>query len=91
MNFGGDRVGSPTAPQSIVLFNAGNGALAINGISASGVDFNMATTCGPRLDAGASCRITVTFLPRASGPRSGLVTVVDSAGSQQFTLSGVGT
>ncbi|TME44801.1 MAG: choice-of-anchor D domain-containing protein, partial [Chloroflexi bacterium] len=91
LNFGGDRVGSPTAPQSIVLFNAGNGALAINGISASGVDFNMATTCGPRLDAGASCRITVTFLPRASGPRSGLVTVVDSAGSQQFTLSGVGT
>ena len=51
----------------------------------------MTTTCGPTLGAGASCRISVMFMPRVTGARSGLVTISDSAGSQRFTLSGVGT
>jgi archaellum component FlaF (FlaF/FlaG flagellin family) len=91
LNFGGASVGSASAPQSIVLFNAGNGPLSINGINLTGDDFRMTTTCGPTLVAGASCRISVMFMPRVTGARSGLVTISDSAGSQRFTLSGVGT
>ncbi len=91
LNFGGDRVGNPTVPQSVVLFNAGNGSLTISNISLSGSDFSMSTDCGPTLAGGASCHINVSFVPRVAGARSGLVTILDSAGAQRFTLSGVGT
>jgi sugar lactone lactonase YvrE len=91
LNFGGETVGSPSAPQSIVLFNAGNGPLSVSGISETGADYSLTSTCGSTLGAGASCQITVTFLPQGSGPRPGLVVVANSSGTQRFTLSGVGT
>jgi hypothetical protein len=91
LNFGGAGVGSPTLPQNVVLFNAGNGTLTIGSISLAGDDFTMTTNCGGTLVAGASCSISVTFLPQATGPRSGSVTLTDSAGTQLITLSGVGT
>ena len=91
LNFGGAGVGGPTAPQNVVLFNAGNGPLAIGSITLAADDFAMSTTCGKTLAAGASCTISVTFLPQATGPRSGAVTIIDSGGTQRITLSGVGT
>jgi hypothetical protein len=90
LNFGGAAIGTASAPQSIVLFNAGNGPLSISGIDLTGADYSMATSCGATLGPGASCRITVTFQPQGSGPRSGAVNVVDANGTQRFTLSGVG-
>jgi sugar lactone lactonase YvrE len=91
VNFGGAGVGSPTLPQRVVLFNAGNGLLSIGSIGLSGDDFAMSTSCGSTLAAGASCTISVTFLPQGSGARSGMVTITDNAGAQRITLSGVGT
>jgi trimeric autotransporter adhesin len=91
LNFGGAGVGNPTAPQNVVLFNAGNGLLSIGSISLSGDDFTMSTTCGSTLAAGASCTVSVAFRPQATGARPGLVTITDNAGSQRITLSGVGT
>ncbi len=90
LNFGGGSVGSPTVPQNVVLFNAGNGPLSIGSITVSG-DFTMSTNCGGILASGASCTISVTFLPQAIGARSGVVTIIDNAGTQRITLSGVGT
>jgi hypothetical protein len=91
LNFGGAAIGSASAPQTIVLFDAGNGPLSISGVNLTGADYSMTTSCGSSLGAGASCRIIVTFQPQGSGPRSGAVTVVDANGTQRFTLSGVGT
>ena len=91
VNFGGATVGNPTAPQSVVLFNGGNGTLSITGIRLFGGDYTMSTNCGNTLAAGASCTITVTFLPQGTGARSGVVTITDNAGTQRITLSGVGT
>jgi hypothetical protein len=91
LNFGGDSVGNPTAPQNVVLFNAGNGLLSIAGISLTGSDYLMSSSCGSTLASGASCNISVTFVPQATGPRSGVVTVTDSAGTQRISVSGVGT
>jgi hypothetical protein len=91
LNFGGDSVGNPTAPQNVVLFNAGNGTLSIGGIKLSGDDYALSSGCGSTLAAGASCTISITFLPQATGARSGLVTITDSAGTQRISLSGVGT
>jgi sugar lactone lactonase YvrE len=91
MNFGGAGVGSATVPQNLVLFNAGNGLLSIRSIDVTGGDFVIGTSCGSGLQPGASCMISVSFLPRATGARSGLVTITDNAGTQRVTLSGVGT
>src|SRR5438309_1639831 len=91
LTFGGNRVGNPSAPQSAVLFNAGNGPLSITSISLTGADFVMVSNCGRTLAAGASCTITVRFLPQAIGARSGVVTITDNVGTQRITLSGVGT
>jgi sugar lactone lactonase YvrE len=91
LNFGGGGVGSPTVPQNVVLFNAGNGLLSVSSISVSGGDFAMTTSCGSTLAAGASCTISVTFLPQAAGARSGMLMITDNAGTQRVTLSGVGT
>jgi len=91
LNFGGDSVGNPTAPEHVVLFNAGNGLLSIAGIGLTGDDFTMSTTCGSTLASGASCTITATFVPQVIGARSGVVTITDNAGTQRITLSGVGT
>ncbi|TME77221.1 MAG: choice-of-anchor D domain-containing protein, partial [Chloroflexi bacterium] len=78
-------------PQSTVLFNAGNGPLSITSVSLTGADFVMVGNCGRTLAAGASCTITVRFLPQAIGARSGVVTITDNVGTQRITLSGVGT
>jgi hypothetical protein len=75
----------------VVLFNAGNGVLSIGSISLSGGDFTMSTNCGSTLASGASCTISVTFLAQGTGPRSGIVTIIDNAGIQRITLNGVGT
>jgi sugar lactone lactonase YvrE len=91
LNFGGTGVGNPTAPQSVVVFNAGNGLLSIDSISLTGDDFIMSTSCGSTLASGTSCMVSVTFLPQATGARAGLVTITDNAGTQRITLSGVGT
>jgi sugar lactone lactonase YvrE len=91
VNFGGAGVGGATVPHSVVLFNAGNGPLSIGSIDVTGSDFALTTNCGSSLQAGASCMISVTFLPQATGARSGIVTITDNAGTQRFTLSGVGT
>jgi hypothetical protein len=90
LTFGGAGVGNATVPQNVVLFNAGNGLLSISSITTSG-DFTMTTSCGSTLAAGASCTISVTFLPQAAGARSGMVVITDNAGTQRITLSGVGT
>ena len=91
LNFGGDSVGNPTAPQNVVLFNAGSGLLSIGSISQTGSDYLMSSNCGSTLASGASCTISVTFVPQATGARSGVVTVTDSAGTQRISVSGVGT
>jgi len=91
LNFGGDSVGNPTAPQSVVLFNAGNGTLSIASMELLGGDYVMTSSCGGTLAAGASCSITITFVPQGTGARSGMVTITDNAGTQRISLSGVGT
>jgi len=93
LNFGGRGVGGSSVPQNVVLFNSGTGTLSISGlaISSGSGDFTLSTSCGSTLASGASCMISVTFNPQATGPRSGAVTISDNAGTQRITLSGVGT
>jgi hypothetical protein len=100
LTFGGQNVGSATAPQSITITNNGTAPLAISSVSITGAnpaDFSETNTCLANSPLAptptASCTISVTFKPTAAGPRAANVSVADNApGSPQTVpLAGTGT
>ncbi|HUA17086.1 MAG TPA: choice-of-anchor tandem repeat GloVer-containing protein [Verrucomicrobiae bacterium] len=95
LSFGTVTVGSKSAAKTVTLTNGGTSALAITSITITGTnasDFAETNTCGSSLAASASCTISVTFTPGATGSRSAAISVTDNAiGSpQKVTLSGTG-
>jgi hypothetical protein len=92
LNFGGQAVGTTSAPQSITLTNTGSAPLNVTSISVQG-DFAQNNTCITPIQAGSNCGISVTFTPTVSGTRSGVVTIADNAvnSPQTVSLSGTGT
>lgn len=91
LDFAGQVVGTTSAAQVITLSNAGNAALVVSSIAASG-DFAQTNTCGSSVAAGASCSVNVTFAPTEAGIRNGALTITDDAlGSPHVVnLSGIG-
>src|SRR5207249_2827527 len=92
--FGNQTVGT-SAAKSITLSNTGTASLSISGYAITGTnsgDFTKTTNCLASLGAGASCIISVTFKPTATGTRTASVAVTDNAtGSPQaVALSGSG-
>lgn len=98
LSFGHQQVNTTSAVQTITLTNSGDAALTINSIRRSGPhssDFAQSNTCpssSSTLAAGASCTISVTFTPTATGSRSANVTITDNASGspQSVALSGTG-
>ena len=82
-----------SAMQTIRLSNTGMGIVSLNGITASGTDYTQTNNCSATLAAGASCSISVSFIPSALGSRSGAVTIASNAPGSPHTvnLSGSGT
>src|SRR5574337_534930 len=68
LNFGNQKVGTTSQPQTVTLSAVGNGSMAIQGISIFG-DFAQTNNCGTTLAGGSSCTITVTFTPTVTGTR----------------------
>jgi uncharacterized repeat protein (TIGR03803 family) len=96
VNFGTLATGSVSAVKTVTLKNIGTASLTISGVAITGTDpgdFAETTTCGTSLAAAASCTISVTFKPTASGTRGATLGVTDSAAGspQPVTLTGVGT
>jgi len=54
--------------------NTGDVALALLGMKTVG-NFIVASTCGSRVEPGASCTASVTFAPTARGDRAGALLV----------------
>jgi uncharacterized repeat protein (TIGR01451 family) len=92
LTFPAQAQSSQSAAQTVLVTNVGNAALNVTGASASG-DFAATNLCTAPLAPGASCNITVTFTPTATGSRSGLLSIQDNAGDspQSLSLSGTGT
>ena len=90
-------VGTKSQVQTIMLSNAGNTALSIGSIAATGTnssDFAAQSTCGLTLPPATNCSIQVTFTPSTLGPRVAALTITDNGlfGSPQVvSLSGTGT
>lgn len=92
LTFGGQALNTTSAAQSVTVTNSGAVAASISSITVGG-DFAQTNTCGSSIAAGASCTISVTFTPTASGTRTGTVTVYSNAVNSPNTiaLSGTGT
>ncbi len=90
-NFGHQKVGTKSAPQTATLRNGLATTLNITSITASG-DFTQSNNCGSSLGAGLSCNIVIVFAPTAAGTRVGTLTVSDNAPNspQTASLSGYG-
>jgi hypothetical protein len=96
LNFGEQKIGTTSAPQTITVESAGQTPLLISSISAEG-DFTImpASTCesliGSLAPAG-NCTVVVTFTPLGSGKRDGGIVFKDDAeGSpHRVPLSGIG-
>ncbi len=90
LTFGSFAVGSSSPSQSVTLKNTGTSTLNITSIAASG-DFLQSNICGSSLAPGASCSISVTFKPTATGTRTGALSITDNASGSPQTVSLTGT
>jgi hypothetical protein len=97
--FGNEPVDTKSKAHTIVIGNPSGTPFAITSISTAGADpgdFAQTSTCPispATLAAGATCHITVTFTPAATGKRSAKIEVTDTVpGSpQSLSLTGKGT
>ena len=103
LDFGGQALGTPTAPQGATVTSfgvpdpAGASNLAVSGIGVSGpaaADFRVvSSTCGGAvMPSGAACAVGVQFVPAAAGPRTASLDVATNAASgvSHIALTGTG-
>ncbi len=95
LSFPSTVVGVAAATQSVTLKNTGTATLSIASKGFSGANigsFAETDTCGFSVAASASCTLTFTFTPAATGPLSATFSLTDNAtGSPQtVSLSGTG-
>jgi|HubBroStandDraft_6_1064221.scaffolds.fasta_scaffold01084_6 hypothetical protein len=94
--FPSQKVGTKSAPQMIRLTNTGSLVLSItDSIFVDGKDYNAfseSDDCGSQLSPGASCTITITFIPHRKGTNSAYVRIDDDGGGspQEPMLTGTG-
>lgn len=93
LEFGSQKLGIASVPQSVKLTNTGKAALTIASIGASASDFEVNHNCGATLAAGAACDVYVKFTPLAAGARNATLTIAsnDPAGSASVALAGTGS
>jgi hypothetical protein len=83
--------GTASAMQTVTVTNTGNAPLTISQVTATG-DFYSTNNCvGTSIAAGASCAVQVSFLPSATGTRTGVLTVYGNVAGGQATVSLSGT
>lgn len=89
--FGGVTVGAASLPHVVTLLNSGDADLSLQGVTTAD-PFAVTHGCGASLAAGASCSISVSFVPAAAGAASGTLDVASNAGGspQHVALSGIG-
>lgn len=94
LSFANQILSTTSSAQTVTLSNNGGGTLNISAIALAGAnaaDFARTTTCGATLAGGASCTISVTFTPGATGARSANLSVSSDASGSPHTVSLGGT
>jgi VCBS repeat protein/ASPM-SPD-2-Hydin domain-containing protein/HYDIN/CFA65/VesB family protein len=91
LSFNSQAVGTTSSPQDVTLSNTGNASLSIASIMPEG-DYSVSNNaCASSVNAGSSCKISVTFTPTETGTRSGTLTITDNAPNSPQTISLTGT
>lgn len=95
VSFGPEALVTESAPQIVPLSNTGNSSVSISNIIIGGTNasfFGQSNNCGTSVGAGATCAISVIFMPYVTGPLSAVLNVFDnSIGSPQSAkLTGSG-
>jgi hypothetical protein len=96
----GQAVGTTSAAQTATITNSGNAAMTLS-VALAGTnpgDYVITANggCPASLAAGASCIVSVTFKPTATGTRSAVLRFTDNSGNvagstQDVALTGTGT
>lgn len=95
--FDNQPVSTLSAARTITISNTGSGVLNISAVALTATNPNdfrvISNGCGSSVAAGASCSITVGFLPTGLGLRSAMLDVTTNAPgtTQSVSLSGKGT
>jgi hypothetical protein len=96
LTFPPQKVGTKSAPQTVTVTNTGSTAVSVSSVNIAGGssrDYSQINTCGSQIGAGASCTVTVTFMPGEKGTRTSTLEINDNGGGspQGVPLSGTGT
>jgi hypothetical protein len=96
LTFAPQKVGTSSKPQAVTVTNTGSMPVSITSVTIAGRnyhDYSETNTCGTQINAGATCKITVTFTPGAKGTRDALANVNDNGGGspQGVLLKGTGS
>jgi hypothetical protein len=94
VDYGTVPVGSSSA-QTVTITNTSTATISFTSATLSGPnsgDFSETNTCGKHIVGGASCTVTVTFEPQATGSRTATLTLtdLDPSSPQTVPLSGTG-
>lgn len=93
LSFGNIAINTPSTPKIVIVTNSQTVPLAINSITTSG-DFAESSKCpiAPQtLVAGATCQISVTFIPTVLSAETGSLAVNDNASTSPQTVQMSGT
>jgi hypothetical protein len=90
LSFAATNVGATSAIQNITLSNTGGVTATLQTPTVTGDFAIAANTCGPTLGPSTGCTVSIAFGPTASGTRTGIFTIIDSAGTQTASLTGIG-
>ena len=90
VSFASTSVGSTSSAQSVTVTNPGTSAVSMSSIGATG-PFSESNNCGLSLAANASCTVSVSFSPTASGAATGTLSVNSSAPGSPLTVALTGT
>jgi hypothetical protein len=95
LTFPSTTVNVTSAAMMETITNSGNAVLNISGITLSGAnpgDFAIATnSCGATLAVNASCSVSITFKPTATGARAASLAIADNASGSPQLVSIMGT
>ena len=90
LDFGGEPLTQPSAPQTITIANQSSSPDTIKSIGVSNASYTQTNTCIGTLAPNATCGVSVTFDPQTTGTITGSVSVASSGSStaQYVYLSG---
>jgi hypothetical protein len=94
LSFGTQVVGTTSTAQTITVTNSGTAPLNVAGVSLSGTnasDFAQTNTCASAVQPSATCNVSVTFKPSATGSRPASIVITSDATQGPQTVSATGT